>query len=104
MSKAALEALTLAAAREGAASGVRANVVRPGMMDNDRLNRVLSAVAAREGRTLAEIEAEQLRFVALGRKLDMEEVAASVLHLVGPSGAGITGQILEVDGGLEWEM
>jgi NAD(P)-dependent dehydrogenase (short-subunit alcohol dehydrogenase family) len=103
VSKAAIEALTLAVAREVAPFGVRCNVVRPGMMDNDRLNRVLQAIADREGRTLAAIEAEALQFVGMGRKVTMEEVASAILYLASDAGRSITGQTIEVDGLVQWE-
>lgn len=103
VSKAAIEALTLAVAREAAPFGVRCNVVRPGMMDNDRLNRVLQAIATREGRSLADIEAEALHYVGMGRKVTMDEVAGAISYLVSEAGRSITGQIIEVDGLVQWE-
>jgi len=103
VSKAAIEALTLAVAREAAPFGVRCNVVRPGMMDNDRLNRVLQAIADREGRTLADVEADELRYVGMGRKVTMEEVANAITYLVSHASRSITGQTIEVDGLVQWE-
>ncbi len=103
VSKAALEALTLAVAREVAPFQIRCNAVRPGMMDNARLNRVLQAAAEREGRSLADIETEALRFVGMGRKVTMQTVADCVVFLAGEGAASITGQIIEVDGGIVYE-
>jgi len=103
VSKAALEALTLAVAREVAPFQIRCNAVRPGMIDNARLNRVLQAAADREGRSLADIETEALRFVGMGRKVTMQTVADCVVFLVGDGAASITGQIIEVDGGIVYE-
>ncbi len=104
VSKAALEALTTAVAREAGPFNVRCNAVRPGMMNNDRLNRVLRAVAEREGRTLAEVEREQLQYTSMRSKVEMNDVASGVLYLATESGRFVTGQILGVDGGSEWEM
>jgi NAD(P)-dependent dehydrogenase (short-subunit alcohol dehydrogenase family) len=103
VSKAALEALTTAVAREAAPFQIRCNAIRPGMMDNARLDRVLRSVAEREGREVAEIEAEALHFIGTGRKVQMQEVADCVVFLAGPNAASITGQIIEIAGGLEYE-
>lgn len=104
VSKAALEALILAVAREAAPFGIGCNAIRPGMMNNARMDRVIAAMAARRGQTPAEAEAEQLRFVGMKSRIGMDEVADMVVHLASPAGRHITGQMIAVDGGLEWEM
>ena len=102
-SKAALEALTKVIAREAGCSGVRANIVRPGAMDNERLDQVLSRVAQREGKSRAEIEATLLRYISMRTKVSEADVASMVLYLCSAAGKHITGQTIAVDGGLEWE-
>jgi NAD(P)-dependent dehydrogenase (short-subunit alcohol dehydrogenase family) len=103
VSKAALEALTGSIAREAGPYGVRCNAVRPGMIDNERSKRVLQRVADQSGRKLEEVEAEQLRYIWMARKIPMPEIAALVLFLASDAARSITGQIIAVDGGMRWE-
>jgi NAD(P)-dependent dehydrogenase (short-subunit alcohol dehydrogenase family) len=102
-SKGALEALTRSLAREVGPFGVRCNAVRPGLMDNARLARVLMRVAEQSGRTLEDVESEQLRFVSTRSKVSMNEVASMIAYLCSDAARNVTGQIIAVDGGVEWE-
>lgn len=103
VSKAALEALTLSVAREAGPFGVRCNAIRPGMMDNERMHRVLRRVAEQSGRSVEEVLAQELQFVSMRSMVRMEEVARLALYLCSTDAVHITGQLLAVDGGHEWE-
>lgn len=103
VTKAALEALTLALAREVGEFGIRCNVVRPGLMNNERGRRVIERVAAQTGRSTQEVLEQELQFVAMKSMVEMEEVAAAVLYLASHEARHVTGQILSVDGGIAWE-
>ncbi len=85
-SKAALEGLTRALAKEVALSGVRVNAVAPGAVDTDMM-RVYSA------EEIASVE----RDIPLGRLASPDEIAAAVLFLL--DNGYVTGQTLTVDGG-----
>ena len=102
-SKAALEGLTRSVAREAGPFNVRCNAVQPGLMDNERLARVLTRVAEQSGKSPAVIEAEALSFVSMRSKVQMSEVAATVDFLCSDAARHVTGQIIAVDGGVEWE-
>jgi NAD(P)-dependent dehydrogenase (short-subunit alcohol dehydrogenase family) len=88
-SKAALSGLALHTAREGAAAGVRVNVVKPGLIDTP-----LGRLGARlkPGRDAIP--------VPLGRQGNAWEVADAVAFLLSEESSYITGQELVVDGGL----
>jgi NAD(P)-dependent dehydrogenase (short-subunit alcohol dehydrogenase family) len=103
VSKAALEALTFCIAREAGPWKIRCNAVRPGMMDNDRLHRVLARVAAQRGSTPQAVEAEQLQFVSMRSKVTMLEVAKMLHFLASDEAAHVTAQIIAVDGDIHWE-
>ena len=87
-SKAAVIALTKAAAREAADANVRVNCIAPGMIDT-RMNGRLSASEKDD------IEQE----IPLGRSGTVEEAAAAAFFLAGSDAAYITGEVLAVNGG-----
>jgi NAD(P)-dependent dehydrogenase (short-subunit alcohol dehydrogenase family) len=88
-SKAALSGLALHTAREGAAIGVRVNVVKPGLIDTP-MGRLGARV--KPGRDAIP--------VPLGRQGNAWEVADAVAFLLCGESSYITGQELVVDGGL----
>ena len=88
-SKAGVTGLTKTAAREFAARGVRVNAVAPGFIDT-----AMTAVLTEEQRKrLAE-------GVPLGRLGTPEDVARAVCFLASDEAAYITGQVLNVCGGM----
>ena len=88
-SKAAMHGLMRHVAAEGARTGIRANVVAPGLMDTS-LGRFASA--ARPSRATSPIP--------LGRQGTAWETAYTVVFLLSNEAAYITGQVVAVDGGL----
>ncbi|MCZ8115491.1 SDR family oxidoreductase [Silanimonas sp.] len=99
----ALEGLTLSLARELGPYNVRVNAIRPGAIDNDRLKRILAASAAEAGVTPAEFERQALAYVSMRSKIEINELVAAVTFLTSDSAPHITGQIIAVDGNVEWE-
>lgn len=97
-SKAALEEITLSLAREVAPWGIRCNVIRPGMMDNERLRGVLQAAADKVGKSYDAVLETELSYVSNKRLVQMDEVAAMAEVMLGNDVCAMTGQIVEVDG------
>ena len=88
-SKAGLLGLTKSAAKEFASRGIRVNAVAPGFIETE-MTTVLPE----------EVKQGWLDSVPLNRAGSMEEVASVVLFLVGPDSEYITGQVLQIDGGM----
>jgi NAD(P)-dependent dehydrogenase (short-subunit alcohol dehydrogenase family) len=96
-SKAAVHALTKVAALESAPFGVRVNAIAPGLIDTPMNEAFHAAVSpADPARAQAALE----RKIPLGRYAGPEEVASVALFLLGDAARYITGEILDVDGGL----
>ncbi len=93
MAKAAQEALAFTLAKEEARSGIRVNVVVPGLSNTDMGRRLVKAAMK-----IDDIHQLNDRF-PLGRVCEPEDVADAVRFLVGPAASNVTGQRLVVDGG-----
>jgi len=90
-SKAAVIALTKSLARVGATAGVRVNCVAPGLIDTEM---TAGEIASPSGKD------KIAKQIVLGRPGSVDEVAAAVAFLVSDQAAYITGQTLNVNGGL----
>jgi len=89
-SKGGMEALTFSLAREAAAFGVTANGIAPAYIKTPMVTEQLSE--AQRQKLLADIP--------VGRFCDAEEVAHVVDFLVSPMAGFITGEIVDINGGL----
>lgn len=88
-SKAAILGVTKSLAKEYASRNITINAVAPGFIDTD-MTTVITA----------DMKAELLKAIPLGRTGRSEEVAASVAFLASDEAAYITGETVRVNGGL----
>jgi NAD(P)-dependent dehydrogenase (short-subunit alcohol dehydrogenase family) len=101
-SKAAVDAVTRAAALALAPYGVLVNSVAPGMMDTEMQRSTEAEIARLEGRTdIDAFLAERTRRIPLGRRAGVEEVAAGVVWLALDAPDYITAERLNLSGGLD---
>jgi 3-oxoacyl-[acyl-carrier protein] reductase len=97
--RAAVTAAAKLLSREYAADGVTVNCVAPGATDTQRRRDVLAARAARTGRPLAKLDAQDTAEVPAGRPAAPDEIAAAVAFLASAEAGYINGTVLTVDGG-----
>ena len=88
-SKGAIDTFTVGLAREVAAEGIRANAVRPGIIDTD-----IHASGGQPDRAR-----EMAPLVPMQRAGSAEEVAQAIVWLLTPQASYTTGAILDVAGG-----
>ena len=99
--KAGVIALTQSLARELAPHGIRANSIAPGHMMTDLYARAVARRAARTGRSPEDVFAEELAQVPMGRFGIGADVAGVVAFLASDDARYVTGQTINVDGGLQ---
>ncbi len=100
VSKAAVLAMTKTLALAHAADGVRVNAVCPGVIATPMQDVVDREFAALMGKAPSEVRAERVGRIPVGTIGTPEDVAALVSFLLGPDTHYVTGQALNVDGGL----
>jgi NAD(P)-dependent dehydrogenase (short-subunit alcohol dehydrogenase family) len=102
-SKAGVEGLTRALARELGPDNIRVNAILPGMIDNERMQGILQRIADQEGRSVEEVERSALNYISMRTKIHPAEIAEMVLFLCSDAARHVTGQLISVDGNVEWE-
>ncbi|HEY1663471.1 MAG TPA: 3-oxoacyl-[acyl-carrier-protein] reductase [Verrucomicrobiae bacterium] len=88
-SKAGLIGFTQSVARELASRGVTVNAIAPGFIETDMTSELN-----------AELKANILKQIPMGRFGASEDIADAALFLASPQARYVTGQVLTVDGGM----
>lgn len=104
VSKWGVEGLTKTAARELGPWNVRVNAIQPGMVNNERMRGIVQRIADQEGRSADEVEAEFLQFISMRCKVEPEDIADMAVFLSSEEASRVTGQVIAVDGHIEWEQ
>lgn len=99
-SKSALLGFTRTLALEVGPCGIRVNLVSPGPLEGERIERVFAAQAQTRGITVEQARAEMTSDSPLGRLTPPQDVAAAVAFLVSDAAASITGEDLNVSAGI----
>ncbi len=92
-SKGGVTSLTFSFAREYAAFGVTANAIAPTFVKTQMLTEQVSAARQEELR----------QKIPVGRFCELEELAHCVLFLAHPMSGFITGEVLDLNGGLQFD-
>jgi NAD(P)-dependent dehydrogenase (short-subunit alcohol dehydrogenase family) len=99
-SKLGMVGLMRTLALELAPHGVRVNLVSPGYVGGPRLDSVIEKVAESEGLTPKQVHAKWLAMVPTGEYVTPEQIAQGVLFFASDRSKGITGDDLNINGGL----
>lgn len=97
--KAALQTASMVMARELGPHNIRVNIVTPGYITGDNLDRLWDNIAQQTGKTAQQVSDRAASAAALNRHVDPEDIAEAVLFLAAERGRGVTGQEIIVDAG-----
>jgi NAD(P)-dependent dehydrogenase (short-subunit alcohol dehydrogenase family) len=101
-SKGAVHTLTISLAREMAPYNVNVNALCPGLAASDMHWSFMNAEAQARGITFEDLRAEELRTIPLGRYGEGRDSAGAIMWLASQSGAYVTGQLININGGLHF--
>ena len=99
-SKGAVIALTKTAAQQLGPHNINVNAVCPGIVKTAILEDLYKDRSLKENRSIEDIEADALKEVPLRRANQPEDIADMCVFLASPGARNISGQSMNVDGGL----
>ena len=99
-SKGAVISMTLIAAHQLARYDINVNAICPGSTITAMSTATMEQRAAERGISVAELQAQRAANIPIGRANQPEDIAAMAAFLAGPGARNITGQTINVDGGL----
>jgi NAD(P)-dependent dehydrogenase (short-subunit alcohol dehydrogenase family) len=97
-SKWAVVGFTKTLAMELGSLGIRVNAILPGVVEGDRIRRVIESKAQARGVSYEEMEDEFLRHVSLRTAVTPQQIADQIVFLCSPRGRTISGQAISIDG------
>jgi len=100
----AVVGFTESLAAEAGPDGVRVNCLQPGVVEGDRIERVIDAKAKGLGISNDEMRARMLESVSLRTTVTAQDVADMALFLATDAGKHISGQAISICGGLRYTV
>jgi 3-oxoacyl-[acyl-carrier protein] reductase len=79
--------------------GITSNVLAPGRIQTGRIDQIDAANAKKAGKSVADVKAESVSKIPLGRLGTPAEFGGIAAMLASDAGAYITGSIIRIDGG-----
>jgi 3-hydroxybutyrate dehydrogenase len=100
VSKHAVVGLTRCVALEASPHKVTVNAICPGFVETDMLDELKAQASHSAGTSIEDFEKAALSRVPLGRMMKPQEIAAMAVFLASQDATGITGQSIQMDGGM----
>ncbi len=100
-SKWAVVGFTKTLAAELGPAGIRANSLLPGVVEGERIERVIRDKAEARGVPEAEMRAQYEAFASLKTMISPDDIAAMAVYLCSEAGRRISGQALSIDGDIQ---
>ncbi|MCD6016873.1 MAG: short chain dehydrogenase family protein, partial [Solirubrobacterales bacterium] len=101
-SKWAVVGLSKALAIELGPDQIRVNAICPGAVEGDRINRVIAAKAKARGTSFEAMYEEYTATASMRRMIGPQDIASMILFLCSDAGRLVSGQIIGVDGNVEY--
>jgi NAD(P)-dependent dehydrogenase (short-subunit alcohol dehydrogenase family) len=101
-SKWAVVGLSKSLAIELGPDQIRVNAICPGAVEGERIDRVIAAKANALGITFEAMHAELVEKASMKRMVSAQDIANMILYLCSDAGRLISGQVIGVDGGVEY--
>ena len=90
---------TQSLALEAGPEGVRVNCIQPGIVEGERIDRVIEAKAKSLGVSNEEIRTKMLAGTSLNTTVTAQDIANMAVFLASSRADSVTGQTINVDGG-----
>jgi NAD(P)-dependent dehydrogenase (short-subunit alcohol dehydrogenase family) len=101
-SKWAVVGLTKSLAIELGPDQIRVNAICPGAVEGDRIIRVIAAKAEARGVPFEAMRQQYVETASMRRLIGPEDIAAMILFLCSDAGRLVSGQVIGVDGNIEY--
>jgi NAD(P)-dependent dehydrogenase (short-subunit alcohol dehydrogenase family) len=101
-SKWAVVGLTKSLAIELGPDQVRVNAICPGAVEGDRIDRVIAAKAEARGVPIEAMRQQYVETSSMKRLISPQDVANMILYLCSDAGRLVSGQVIGVDGNVEY--
>ena len=98
----AVVGFTQSLAAEAGPDGVRVNCIQPGIVEGERVERIVSAKAQALGVSAGEVLEKMVEGVSLKTTVTAQDVANTALFLASEAGRHISGQAISVCGGVRY--
>jgi len=98
----AVVGFTKTLAAEAGPDRVRVNCIQPGMVEGDRIERVIAAKAQASGTSREEVRAKMLERISLRTTVSAQDVANTAVFLATEPGRHISGQAISICGDLRY--
>jgi NAD(P)-dependent dehydrogenase (short-subunit alcohol dehydrogenase family) len=98
----AVVGFTQSLAAEAGPDGVRVNCIQPGIVEGERVERIMAAKAEGLGISKEEVRKRMVEGVSLKTTVSAQDVANTALFLASDAGRHISGQAISVCGGVRY--